>query len=167
MSDSVGIKGPASDGVKMPVASSRRYLCVAFYALLAVLALLPLLVTTVPPLVDYPNHLARAHILATFETNPLLQQNYAIEWSVRPNLGIDLTLPYLSKVIGPYAAGHVFLAVTLLLLVAGTLFLRYVLLGSIGFAPAILFLFLYNQVLYWGFVNYLFGAGLFFVSYSL
>lgn len=112
------------------------------YLRAAAKVLYPVFSVTIPPLVDSPNHLARIHILKNFDTDPALQANDAIEWAVRPNLGIDLVLPSLSGAIGTYAAGRVFIAATLLL--------RRVLVGSVGFLPVAAFLLLCNHVFYWG-----------------
>lgn len=43
------------------------------------LAAMSLFSVLVPPLGDYPNHLARMHILATYAGSPELQANYIIQ----------------------------------------------------------------------------------------
>ena len=53
---------------------------------LCVALLLPLLVVDVPPLLDYPNHLARLFVLASLPHDPVLVRFYATHWSVIPNL---------------------------------------------------------------------------------
>ncbi len=55
-----------------------------------VLAVLPIWMTTVPPLHDFPTHLARAHILTTYAQSPDLQRFYLVHWVPVPNLAIDL-----------------------------------------------------------------------------
>jgi hypothetical protein len=134
------------------------------YLLLSAMALYPLFSVTVPPLVDYPNHLARMHILATMADAPLLQERYAVEWAVLPNLAMDLVVPPLTAFMSVYDAGRVFVAATLLLIVAGTLALHRAVHGHVGLWPAAVYLFLYNHVLAWGFLNYLFGVGVFLLA---
>lgn len=140
---------------------SRVWAKPALYMMLSVLALLPLAFTTVPPLVDYPNHLARIHILANIAADPALQQNYAVDWSIRPNLGMDLLLPYVAEIVGTYDAGRLFIATTFALLILGTVLLRRTLVGETGYLPILAYLALYNHMLFWGFLNYLFGISIF------
>ena len=52
---------------------SDRALAIVVFALLAAASLLPVLLTPIPPMVDYPNHLARMYILSqnnTPDANP-------------------------------------------------------------------------------------------------
>lgn len=139
---------------------------VLLYAALCVLVLLPVFWVTVPLLVDYPNHLARAHILHAWQNDPALQANYALNWQIAPNLAMDLIVPTLARVMSIYDAGRLFIALTLLTLIAGTLSLRWVVHREIGVWPVIVFLFLYNHALLWGFLNYLFAAGLAMLTFS-
>ncbi|MEA2790465.1 MAG: hypothetical protein QOG73_2871, partial [Acetobacteraceae bacterium] len=55
--------------------------------LCAVLAA-PLFVIDVPPLLDYPNHLARAFVLASLPDDTVLARFYAPHWSIIPNLAL-------------------------------------------------------------------------------
>ena len=136
-----------------------RLLALAHLVLLAA-ALAPLFLVEIPALVDYPNHLARMHILAELGDSPELQAIYAANWAVLPNLAMDAVVPWLGRVVGVTAAGKLFIALTLVLLVAGTLALSRVLHGRLGAGSLAVYLVLYNYVLSFGFLNYLFGIGL-------
>src|SRR5712672_732238 len=57
----------------------------ALFALCLVLVA-PLAVVDVPPLLDYPNHLARAYILAHGLADLHLSQMYVPHWAIIPNL---------------------------------------------------------------------------------
>ena len=138
----------------------RRWAVFAFYLALTAITLYPVFSVAVPPLVDYPNHLARMHILANWATDPALQRNYVIDWSLHPNMAMDLIVPVLARVMPVYLAGKLFVAATMLSLLGGTLALRKVLVGRVGLWPILTFLLLYNHALFWGFLNYLFTAGL-------
>lgn len=59
------------------------------YVLGGVVALLPLLWVRVPPLVDYPNHLARMWILVHGAEIPELAANYSVKWRILPDLAMD------------------------------------------------------------------------------
>ena len=73
--------------------SSKSY-WVAFASVCAFLCL-PLLSVTYPPLVDYPNHLARAHVLYHYADVPAYQARYYKVLEPIPNLAIDLVVPVL------------------------------------------------------------------------
>jgi hypothetical protein len=123
------------------------------------LTLSPLLWARVPALVDYPNHLARMWILVHGRDIPALASNYVAHWRLIPDLAMDLIVPPLAHLIGVEPAGRVFIALTMLALVTGTFALHRVLHGRIGLWPLASLLFVYNAVLYWGFLNCLFGMG--------
>jgi len=147
-------------------AGDRPWVLPLSYFLLSLAALYPIFSVTVPPLVDYPNHLARAHILAEIADASLLQERYDLHWAIVPNLAMDLIVPPLTAVMSVFDAGRIFIAATLLMIVAGTLALHRVLHGRVGFWPVAIYLFLYNHVLAWGFLNYLFGVGVFLLAFA-
>ena len=64
-------------------ASSDRSLAIIVFLLLAVASLLPVLLTPIPAMVDYPNHLARMYVLSrngTADANPY----YEVTWALIP-----------------------------------------------------------------------------------
>jgi len=128
-------------------------------ALLCV-ALIPLSAVEIPPLVDYPNHLARMHILADGGQSFWLRQYYEIHWDLIPNLSMDVVVPPLTRVMPVGIAGKVFIGLTFALLAGGTLALHAALHRRWSPWPLLAFFFLYNSVFLWGFLNYLFGLGL-------
>lgn len=132
----------------------------AVYAVLTLLALAPLAMVDIPALVDYPNHLARIHVIAGIGTDSALASNYQVVWGATPNLAMDLILPPLTRVFSVELLGRLFIAMTMLLLIAGTLVLHRTLHGSIGLWPVAVYLFLYNHLLIMGFLNYLFSVGI-------
>ncbi len=138
----------------------------AAYLALTALTLSPLLWASVPPLVDYPNHLARMWILAQNGAVPELASNYAVDWRLLPNLGMDLVVPALTQIMPLDVAGRAFIALTMLSLLAGTATLHRVLHGRAGLWPLSALLFLYNAALFWGFLNCLFGIGMFLLAFS-
>ena len=144
----------------------RQWAIAALYATLVAVALYPVLTTALPPLVDYPNHLARAHILAELDANAVLAARYAANWSVIPNLAMDVVLLFLMQFMSVADAGRLFVAMSLVLPVAGVAALRRVLYGHVGLLPAVSVLFLYNHVFAWGFLSYLFAAGLYLLAFA-
>jgi hypothetical protein len=131
----------------------------AVFAACFVIAALPVLIVETLPLFDYPNHLARMHILASPD-DPVLQRFYEIRWQLLPNLAMDGVVPLLARVMPLAWAGKAFVLATLLLLVGGAAALHRTLFKRWSLFPCLAFLLLYNRILLWGFVNFLFGVGL-------
>ncbi|UCH73183.1 MAG: hypothetical protein JSU82_12570 [Rhodospirillales bacterium] len=117
------------------------------------------MIVDIPALVDYPNHLARIHVIAEIGEDPELAANYDVVWAAMPNLAMDLVVPPLAGVLPLEIAGRVFIALTMLMLIAATAALHRVLHGRIGLWPVAVCLLLYNHLLIMGFLNYLFALG--------
>jgi hypothetical protein len=81
----------------LPALGPRRF-ALLFAALFAAAAV-PVLVCDTLPLFDYPNHLARMHILADLARSPDLQRFYTIEWRPVPNLAMDAIVPALAHIM--------------------------------------------------------------------
>src|ERR1700749_2260781 len=86
---------------------------------LCLMLLFPLFAVDVPPLLDYPNHLARVFVLASLPQDTVLATYYAANWSVIPNLALDLIAPPLIHVLPVNVAGRLLIAVSILLPVLG------------------------------------------------
>jgi hypothetical protein len=132
----------------------------AVFLVLSALAAVPLALCDVLPLFDYPNHLARMYLLAHLATTPALLHFYTLTWQPLPNLAMDLLVPPLLGLVPLEVAGRVFVLVTFLLIAGGAAMLHRVLFGRWSAWPWLAFLLLYNRILLWGFLNYLFGVGL-------
>lgn len=130
------------------------------FALLSACALAPLFVCDPLPLNDYPNHLARMHVIAERDRSPALARHYEVAWQPLPNLAMDVLVPPLARIIGADTASWLFVALTLLLVASGAVALHAALCGSVAFAPLGAFLLLYNRELLWGFLSFVFGVGL-------
>jgi hypothetical protein len=156
---------PALSGIDTgPVARPRTlWLTLAIFAVLAVIALMPIMTVIVPPLGDFPNHLARMYILHDGGKSAFLAQYYHIEWAILPNLAMDLIVPPLLSVLSIWTAGKLFLVLTLSLDILGIIVLHRAMFGRLTPWPLLGFLLLYNQVVLVGFVNFLFGVGLAFL----
>jgi hypothetical protein len=160
MSAVAGIAPAAARDGWLRWVEARRWALVTAYLVLAAVALSPVFAVSVPPLVDYPNHLARMHILANWNADIALQRNYVIHWTLHPNMAMDLIVPLLARVMPIYMAGKVFVVASMLSVMGGTLALRKALVERVGLWPLLVFLVLYNAALSWGFLNFLFAAGL-------
>lgn len=135
-------------------------LTLAIFAVLAAIALVPIMTVIVPPLGDFPNHLARMYILHDGGRSPFLAQYYHIDWAILPNLAMDAVVPPLLSVLSIWTAGKLFLILTLALDITGIIALHRAMFGQLTPWPLLGFLLLYNQVVLVGFVNFLCGVGL-------
>jgi hypothetical protein len=144
----------------------RSYFLLLFAGCFAVAAL-PILIVETLPLLDYPNHIARMHIIAAYDTSPVLRDFYAIVWRPVPNLAMDAVIPILSRAMPLAWAGKVFVLLTLFMIAGGTAALHRVLFRRWSAWPLLAFLLLYNRSLLWGFGNFLFGVGLAMVALAL
>jgi hypothetical protein len=124
------------------------------YTLLMLLTAVPLFSTVLPPLFDYPNHLARMHVLSEGGS-----QFYAVHWEPLPNLAQDLIVPPLARLMPLDFASKLFLVAIFGLITGGAIWVNRVATGVWRLWPLLAFLLLYNRMFLWGFLNYLFGIG--------
>ena len=139
-------------------AGSDRSVAIAVFALLAAASLLPVLLTPIPAMVDYPNHLARMYLLSrngTPDANPY----YEVAWALYPNLAMDLLIPQMARLISVENATRLFLLFSQLLIIGGALGLERVVKGRVHLAGFAALMFLYCLPFSWGFVNFEFGLG--------
>lgn len=142
------------------VGTKNPWIVLALAVLLTAAALYPVFSVEIPPLADYPNHLARAHIIASIDTSPELRSNYQVSWPLSPYLAMDWIVSSLAGFMSIYEAGRLFVALTLVTIVAGTLALHLALFKRLSLWPLFVHLFLFNHLLAWGFLNFLFALGL-------
>jgi hypothetical protein len=138
---------------------------VALYVALGAVTLSPLLWVRVPPLVDFPSHIARMWILVHGAEIPELARNYTVHWRLLPDLAMDLIVPVLSTMMTVEQAGRVFIALMMATLIGGTAALHRAIHGSVGIWPIWSVLFIYNAELFWGFPT-LFATGVYLFALS-
>lgn len=126
----------------------------AAFIILLVIVSVPVFSTVLPPLVDYPNHLARMHLLVAGGN-----QFYAVHWAPLPDLAEDLVVPALAHIMPVDLAAKLFLVIIFALIAGGTLCLNRVATGRWHWWGLLGFALLYDRILLWGFLNYLFGLG--------
>lgn len=146
----------AGAGTRTP---SRLYLVAC---LVSALAALPLLVTAPVPLHDWPNHLARVHILDEmlrgvgpwtrfYELNSFLLPNIALDLGILGMLRLGLSVDL---------AGAVFMLLTFALFVTGFVRLSASVGANDAVKPLLGATLFYNTPLFWGLVNFTVGLGL-------
>ncbi|MEN3349414.1 MAG: hypothetical protein V7632_3049 [Bradyrhizobium sp.] len=126
---------------------------------LAVVLVAPLFVIDVPPLLDYPNHLARFFILA-HPDDPVLSKMYAPHWTILPNLGMDLIGAGLLRITDAHTGGRILLGLCLLAPVAGAVIYHRAVFGGRSYWPLASGLVAYNAAFMMGFMNFQLSLGL-------
>lgn len=132
----------------------------AFLALLFVCSL-PLFLSRHVPLVDYPTHLARMHILRHYSTDEFLQQTYEVSLMPRPNLAMDLVVMALSRLTDVETASRIFVFLYMAVTLSGVAMLNRVAHREWSAVSILLAaILLWNWVFAYGFMNFLFGLGI-------
>jgi hypothetical protein len=123
--------------------------------ILAVLLLVPVWSAAFPPLLDYPNHLARSFVLAHLRGPGFtFSRFYRADWGFYPYLGMDASLAVLGRLFPIELAGRIFLSLCVLALPAAAwFFLRQVNPGDAA-TPLWALLIAYNPFLLEGFLNF-------------
>jgi hypothetical protein len=96
---------------------------IAGVLILAAMLLAPVWIAAFPPLLDYPNHLARAFVLSHLhDSHFTFQQFYRADWGAYPYLGMDASLAVLARLFAIETAGRVYLGLCVLALPAAAWF---------------------------------------------
>jgi hypothetical protein len=127
-------------------------------ALVAVLAF-PFFLVDVPPVLDYPNHLARYFVLA-HPDDAALSQMYAPHWTILPNLGMDAIGAALLRIGDAHVHGRILLALSLFAPVIGVVAYHFAAFGRFSYWPLASGLVAYNGPFFLGFMNFLLSLGL-------
>ena len=123
--------------------------------------LLPVAFVPLPPLLDYPNHLARLWLIAGGGVGTPLELIYDVDWSLAwVNIGIDLAALALSPILDANSVGRICIGLSLLLPSLG-----FILLGRIithQWHPLLVAgpILSMNSLLAMGFLNHQIAVGL-------
>ena len=127
--------------------------------MLATLSLLPTLLVDIPAMADYPNHLARMHLLTSAGT-PDENPYYRIVFALYPNLAMDLIVPQLARLISVESATRLFFLCAQLLVVTGAIALEVAVKRRHEIAGFAALLVLHCMPFSLGLVNFEFATGL-------
>ena len=130
-------------------------------------AAIPLFVSRFPPLADYPGHLAITYILENYNRMAPFQSAYTLEYGIYPNLAMDILVPSLAAILGIETSGRIFIFLIFVVTVCGALLVNKALYGRVSIGALFVFCILYNGILAWGFMNYLFGLGMAMLSFGV
>ncbi len=148
----------------IPRAVDKPLLYYSVFGMLLIIQLCPIWFTTYPAMHDYPNHLARAHILHQYSDVESYRSLYERDWRLFPNLAIDLIIPGLLNVCSVETASKIFLSLTIALFNVGIHALGCAINGRPRWTVLAATFFTYNFAFAYGFVNYIFGLGVFFIA---
>jgi hypothetical protein len=140
-----------------------------YYAMLLIVLcviLIPIWIVKYPGMLDYPNHLTRCYILAHYHDNPVWQQRYELDHSPLPNLAIDLVVVPLLRLFPLIVCGKIFLSLAAVLYVMGCSEVGRAVSGKPNWLALVCAFTFYNSQLHWGFVNYIFGVGVFLCAFA-
>ncbi len=125
-----------------------------------ILVSIPAVVTDTPPIFDYPNHMARAHVISRLDQVATFRTNFEVSSFIIPNVLADLVVLALIPLGGLMAAGKALLIGTFALTLSGAYALSRALSGQFSVWPLFTALLLYNEMFFWGFLNYDLGIAL-------
>jgi hypothetical protein len=131
------------------------------------LAVLPFLFVTVPPLVDLPGHLGRYHIALELDRSPHLARYYAFEWALIGNLGADLLVIPLWQLVGAERAVWLVAAAIPASTVLGIWAVARTLHAAIPPTAPLALVFAYSYPFFYGFLNYVLAAALALLAFAL
>ena len=122
-------------------------------ALLAIVAALPFLFTTVPPLTDVPGHVGRFAV-QTAPAGSGLFRYFGFHWGLTLNLASDVLVQLLHPLVGVEPVVWLLCAATPVLTAAGILAVARVCNPRGAYALPWALLFVFNFPFLWGFLNF-------------
>lgn len=137
-------------------ALSRRLLALA----VLVAVLVPVFMATVPPLLDYPNHMVRFWLLSGAAKTAPLSRFFVVDWGqTATNIGMDVLAAALGRLFPAEVTGRIVLALSALLPPAGAVLLSRRVHGRWSWWHPMLFLLAWPLVLLTGFMSFQLALG--------
>lgn len=134
---------------------------------LVLLSAVPLLWPDIPPLVDLPGHMGRYRVQLDLASSPMLQQYYRFDWALIGNLGLDLLVVPLSKIMPLEAAVKLIVAAIPPLTVGGFLWVAREVHGRIPPTAYFAVPLAYNYPFIYGFANFALSMAFAFLAFAL
>lgn len=134
-----------------------------FWLLLVTIAALtaaPLFVVDVVPLLDYPAHLARVTLLANQPLDPVVAARYAVDIRPLANLGLDLAVPPLARLVGPAIGLKLFITLGIVLWLVGAALIHRALWREWSVQALFAAFFVVNASFLDAYINFFVAAGL-------
>ncbi|MBC7520284.1 MAG: hypothetical protein H7268_04220, partial [Sandarakinorhabdus sp.] len=138
-----------------------------FAAVLIGLAFVPLLYPSVPPLVDLLGHMGRYRVELDLAQSPDLQRYFSFKWHLIGNLGVDLLIIPLAKMVGLEMAVKLIAMIIPPLTVAGFLWMAREVHHRLPPTAALALPFALSHPFLFGFLNYTMSMALAFLAFGL
>lgn len=129
--------------------------------------MVPLLYPPIPPLVDLLGHMGRFRVELDLAHSPWLQRYYDFHWAMIGNLGVDILILPLSKLVGLEGAVKLITLAIPPLTAIGFLWVAREVHGRIPPTAFASLPFIYGFPFLYGFVNYALSIGLAFLAFAL
>jgi hypothetical protein len=120
-----------------------------------------------PQQADYASHLARYHIMLDGGRSPFLAQYYSFDWAFSGNLGVDLLMVSLGRLLGAESAAHLIAVLLPVLLALGIIAVEWTLRGRIGVGALLALATVWSPPMVLGFANYTLALALALFSFAL
>jgi hypothetical protein len=136
-------------------------------ALVVLATMVPLLYPPIPPLVDLFGHMGRYRVELDLVHSPWLQRYFSYHWAAIGNLGVDLLVIPLGKLIGLEPAVKLIVLAIPPLTAAGFLWVAREVHGRIPPTAFLALPFIYGFPFLFGFVNFALSVALAFLAFGL
>jgi hypothetical protein len=136
-------------------------------AAVLILSVAPLLYPKIPPLVDLFGHMGRYRVQLDIGQSPWLSQYYGFHWAMIGNLGVDLLVMPLGRLMGLEPAVKLIVLAIPPLTVAGFLWVAKEVHGRIPPTAFLAIPFVYGHPFLFGFVNFALSMALAFLAFGL
>jgi hypothetical protein len=139
----------------------------ACIVLVVLATMIPLVYPPIPPLVDLLGHMGRYRVELDLDHSPFLQRYYDYHWAAIGNLGVDLLIVPLGKLIGLEPAVKLIVMLIPPLTAAGFLWVAREVHGRIPPTAFFALPFIYGYPFLFGFVNFTLSVALAFLAFGL
>ncbi len=138
-----------------------------FLALVVLATMIPLLYPQIPPLVDLLGHMGRYRVELDLDQSPWIQQYYDYHWAAIGNLGVDLLIIPLGKLLGLEPAVKLIVMLIPPMTAAGFLWVTREVHGRVPPTAFLALPFIYGYPFLFGFVNFTLSVALAFLAFGL
>ena len=138
-----------------------------FLALVVLATTVPLLYPPIPPLVDLLGHMGRYRVELDAGNSPFLNEYYSYHWAAIGNLGVDLLVVPLARLMGLEPAVKLIVLLIPPLTATGMLWVAREVHGRVPPTAFFALPFIYGYPFLFGFVNFTLSVALAFLAFGL
>ncbi len=137
-----------------------------FVAAIILAMAIPLLLPTIPPLVDLPGHMGRYEVQLNIDSSAALQSFYSFQWQLIGNLGIDLLVIPLAPIFGLELAVKLIIITIPVMTAGGMLWIAHEVHGRIPPTAFFALPIAYGHPFHFGFVNFTLSMALALIAFA-